>query len=285
MVLRSGFLVVALGLGLAGPVPLRAETVQAPRGGAEVSLSEALQIGAVIEVLREEGLAGAADIASGFGTGQGGAGWQASVEAIYDPVRMQQVFDDVLTARLAGAPEETALAIAFFTSDLGTRALKLEVEARQALLDPDTEAAARFHWEDMVAAHDPRVTALSRFAEINDLVDSNVSGALNSNLAFYQGLASAGGPLDELSEADILGMVAADEEATRASTTEWLFPFLALAYQPLSDEELQAYTDFSDSPAGRRVNAAMFEAFDRLFVQISRELGQAAGREMAGQDI
>lgn len=280
MVLRSVFLALALGLGSAVPFAVRAETVQAP-----AALADALQIDAVIAVLREEGLAGAADIASGFAQGQGGSGWNATVEAIYDPARMRAAFDEVLTARMAEAPDETAAAIAFFTSAIGARALELEVQARRALLDPDTTAAARFRWEDMVAAHDPRVGLIRDFAETNDLIESNVTSALNSNLAFYMGMAAAGGPLEALPEADILSMVAGDEEATRASTIDWLFPFLALAYEPLSDEDLRAYVAFSASPAGQKVNDAMSEAFDRLFIGISRDLGRAAGREMAGQDI
>ena len=62
-------------------------------------------------------------------------------------------------------------------------------------------------------------------------------------------------------------------------------PFLMLAYQPLSDQELDAYIAFSTTPAGQKANRAVFAAFDAMFVQVSKELGQSAGRLMAGQDI
>ena len=75
------------------------------------------------------------------------------------------------------------------------------------------------------------------------------------------------------------------ESDVRRDTTEWLFPFLMLAYQPLSDQELDAYIAFSTTPAGQKANRAVFAAFDAMFVQVSKELGQSAGRLMAGQDI
>lgn len=281
MLLRPLGLALMIGLSALAPAGLRAETAAA----AVPDLSAVLQLDAVVGVLREEGLAGAADIATGFADGEGGPGWHAAVERIYDPARMQQIVGQGLAAGMAGAPEAAAGARAFFSTPLGARVLQLEVAARRTLLDPDAEAAARYRWEDMQRADGARARLIRRFAEVNDLVEANVAGTMNSNLAFYQGLAVAGGPMDGLSEEDMLSMVRGDEDATRASTIEWLFPFLALAYEPLSDDELQRYIDFSDSAAGRKVNGAMFAAFDALFVGISRDLGRAAALEMAGQDI
>ncbi|MFN6953040.1 MAG: hypothetical protein ACK4NE_10675, partial [Albidovulum sp.] len=60
---------------------------------------------------------------------------------------------------------------------------------------------------------------------------------------------------------------------------------LALAYGPLTDEDLRAYLDYSRSPEGKRLNTALFAAFDAVFEPISRELGRAAGRQLLGQDI
>jgi hypothetical protein len=137
----------------------------------------------------------------------------------------------------------------------------------------------------MVAARDPRVAQLQALAEVADLVESNVAGSLNASLAFYSGMAEAGGPLAELSEEDILSLVSADEARTRAQTEGWLFPYLTLAYAPLSAEELARFTEFSASPAGQRLNAAMFAAYEQLFTAISHDLGLAAARELAGQDI
>lgn len=279
-------LVTALMIGTAvllpAQEPARAETAQA---GQVQALSDALLIGDVMAVLRDEGMANAAELSADFVAGNGSPAWDAAVSQIYDTARMRRDFDAALAEALAGQPQAVAAALAFFGTDPGARALRLEIDARRALLDPEAETAAGFAWEDMVRQGLPRARQIERFAEVNDLLESNVMGALNANLAFFHGMAEAGGPLAEMSESDLLAMVWESEAETRGSTAKWMFPFLALAYEPLSDAELDANIAFSETPEGQRVNAAIFAAFDRIFLQISRDLGRAAGREMVGQDI
>jgi hypothetical protein len=282
MAFRPLCVVIALAGGAVfGGAPVLAQQQGQPAAG----LSEVLQIRDMIGVLRDEGLADAAELAADFGPGGGSPGWHASVARIYDPVQMQALVEAGLAKAMAGKSDATARAIDFFGSAAGKRALQLETDARRALMDKDTEAAATLRWQEMVARDDPRVALIRRFAEVNDLIESNVSGAMNSSLAFYQGLAGTGGPFADMTETDILDLARGNEGETRATTEAWLFPFLALAYQPLSDAELRAYIDYSATPAGQQLNAAMFAAFDALFNSVSRDLGRAVGQEMAGQDI
>ena len=83
----------------------------------------------------------------------------------------------------------------------------------------------------------------------------------------------------------MLADVWSQESDIRAETEGWLYPFLALAYKPLSDADMQAYLTFSESEASRVMNAAMFAAFDEMFRDISRDLGRAAADMLSGQDI
>jgi hypothetical protein len=110
-------------------------------------------------------------------------------------------------------------------------------------------------------------------------------GALNANLSFLRGLADSGVEEFALPEADMLAQVWATEPEVRDEMVGWVFPFLTLAYQPLSDADLQAYIAFSKTPAGQRVNAAMFQAYDALFDEISHDLGRAFGLALQGDDI
>jgi hypothetical protein len=198
---------------------------------------------------------------------------------------MRTAFDTAFAKALGDDPTMTALATAFFNSDIGQRAMKLEIDARRAMLDSDIEAAAMQAYQNLTKENPARVALLEQFVTVNDLIESNVMGSLNSNLAFYRGLAAAGDEQFAMSESDMLNSVWAEEAKAREETVKWLFPFLALAYQPLSDADLQAYIDFSQTMAGRRVNAAMFVAFDAVFDDISQELGRAVARQMEGQDI
>ena len=94
--------------------------------------------------------------------------------------------------------------------------------------------------------------------------------------------AAGGAPRDE---GEMLAEVWGQEDQVRADTEAWLFPFLALAYQPLSDAELKAYVAFSASPEGQRLNRALFAGFDAVFEAVSADLGRAAGLELRGRDI
>lgn len=204
---------------------------------------------------------------------------------IYDTGRMETVFAQGFAQGIGQDTASMAQAAEFFTSDLGARILSLELEARRALLEDATEDAAKLEWSRIDAEDGTRAALLRQFADTNDLIESNVTGALNGNLAFFRGLAEGGAPGAAMPEGEMLSSVWAQEEAVRQQTQDWLFPYLALAYGPLEDAELQGYIDFSASPAGQALNRALFAAFAEVFDGISRSLGAAAALRMQGQDI
>lgn len=250
-----------------------------------VTLSRALMMAEVMAVLREEGLASGAALLADTASGAEDPVWRDTVSRIYDTTRMEEGFQTAMAKTLAGQPEVISTAIAFFGSELGQRALRLELEARRALVDKDVEATAGLVYEALAGENPARQAQLDRFVAANDLVESNVMGALNANLAFLRGMVAEGESAMVLSEAEMVEQVWASEPEVRAETETWLFPFLNLAYQPLTDAELQAYIDFSETAQGKALNAAMFQAFDKMFDTISHDLGRAFARQMQGQDI
>ena len=248
-------------------------------------LTQTLKIDALIAVLRTEGLANGKDMEADLFPGQGGGAWGVVLSRVYDTNRLHQIFDTALTKSLQDDPATQKAMRDFFGGRLGQHILALEIDARKTLLDDKaTEAAAQL-WGKALNANTPRAKQINRFAEINDLVESNVMGALNGNLAFYRGMNAVGAFKQPMPEDDMLAEVWSQEPDVRRDTTEWLFPFLMLAYQPLDDQELGKYIAFSETPAGKKANRAVFAAFDAMFAQVSKELGQSAGRLMAGQDI
>lgn len=275
------------------PAQAQSESQTQAQTGAEAAtlrpevaaLMQTMRIADIVALLREEGMDYGNKLEADMFPGAGGAGWQATIALIYDGARMEAVFGAALNAALDGQAEATAAAQDFFGSELGQTVLGLEIEARRALLDDAVEDAAKLAWEEMAAEGGPRVALLEEFVAANDLVESNVMGALNSNLAFYRGMAEGGAFGDEMTEDQMLSDTWAQEGEIRASTEGWIFPYLAMAYGPLSDTELQDYIDFSRSPAGQALNTALFAAFDDLFTPVSRALGLAAARQLQGQDI
>lgn len=285
-------LVAALPFGLT-PGVVRAEataaagaaTPSAEAVAAVDALLAALRIGDTVEILREEGMDYGRTLEADMFSGSVGSGWEAQVALIYDGARMGAAFREAMIRQMADDPAALADIRAFFEGDLGAKVVGLEIEARRAYLDDAAEEASKVAWAEAQAEETPRVAALERFVAVNDLVDSNVSGALNANLAFYQGMAESGAFGGEMTEEQMLSDVWAQEPEVRQSTTEWVYSYLNLSYGPLSDAELAEYIAFSESEAGQKLNRALFAAYDEVFTPISRALGVAVGRQMQGQDI
>jgi hypothetical protein len=251
------------------------------------ALGDALQMDTTLAIMQQEAVANAMDIAPALlGAGDHSA-WRSTITQIFDPKSARDLFDAGLGTSTLSA-QDVAQVIAFFQSPLGAQILTLENQARSQLLDQATEAAAQENWQALqnspLPAQAVRVQALRDIVRLNDLLSANVAAALNGNLAFYEGLSQAGA-LAGMTPADMLADVMAQEEQLRADTEDWLFPFLALAYAPLSADDLQAYLAFTQTPAAKALNSALFAAFDAMGSAQSRAMGLAAGQLMAGQDI
>lgn len=244
---------------------------------------DVLGLGEMLEIMREEGIGYGADLEQELFPGRGGDVWAGAVGAIYDTDRMETAIQAELDRRLGDG--EIAAILDFFGTETGARIIGYEIAARRALLDDAVEETASEDWQQLEADGDALWDQLVAFAEINDLVESNVAGALTSNYAFYTGLIDGGAFSFEMTEDQVLADVWSQEDSIREETVDWVYSFGALAYQPLSEAEFREYIDFAGTDAGQALNAALFAAFNDLFAGISRELGFGAARYVAGQDI
>ncbi len=204
------------------------------------TLYRALGLPEILAIMREEGMGYGLEIQSDLLEGRGGEEWPAIVNDIYWLERMQNTVRNRLDSELAA--NDLAPMIAFFTSPMGEKIVSLEVSGRRALLDESIEDASKEAAAKLLEDEGKRLELLDDFMIAADLVESNVVGALNSNFAFYQGLASGGALPEDMTDAEILADVWSQEEDIRVDTKEWLYSYLLLAYQPLEDDELQQYT-------------------------------------------
>ncbi|MEI4470581.1 hypothetical protein [Frigidibacter sp. MR17.24] len=250
----------------------------------EVARLEALiAVPELLDLTREEGASYAEDVEAELFPGKGGASWIEEVRGLYDPARTGPVFDAAFRDVLAG--RDTAPIAAFFGEGIGARAVPLEVSARRAMLDDDVEDDATLKAGNLMAARDPRFRSLGAFIEAGDLVEANVIGAMNANLAFWRGLSDGGAFPEPMAEEDMLDKVTAQVEDIRSETRDWLFAYFALAYAPLGEGELAGYTAFTASAPGQALNAAVFAGFDAVFTDVSYRMGLAAAQRIAGQDL
>lgn len=272
-------------IALSAPLFLAVSTADAQIATAQ-DVAAALRVPELMEVMRDEGVDYGKDLAGELFPDGSSTRWLDMVAAIYGAPAVRSRFDDVFAERLDTAPQDVPVILEFFRGDLGKRIVGLEIDARRAMLDPAAEEAARLSWSAMADDDRGRQRDLRRFAEVNDLIEENVAGTMNANLAFYHGLNDGGAFAgDRMDEDDILAEVRGQEPQVRRETEDWLMPYLALAYRPLSDAELDDYIAFSKSHAGQTLNAALFAAYGAVYAQISSELGRAAARVLAGQDI
>ena len=293
LAMNNPVVALCLALSLLAPLvagPVRAEAVAPTLPAAPLAeeqafaaLVEALDLDGVIAVMRDEGIKYGAELETDLFAQPIGAKWAERVSAIYDPARMRAVFVEKLQRELPA--EAVASMLEFFASDLGSRIIGLELSARRALLDPAVKEAADVLRDEMIAAKAPRLTLLREFAEIGDLIESNVAGAMNANYAFVNGLAEGGGFPYEMTQEQIVTDVWSQEQEIRTETEDWLYAYLGMAYQPLSDADLAAYMAVSATAEGKALNRALFVAFDVMFTGISRDLGLAAANYIAGQEI
>ena len=215
--------------------------------------------------------------------------WRARVERIYDPVKMQAEFVAALEPALAARPDVATDAAEFARSELGARVLRLEITAREALLEDAVDTLSRDALAEARAAEPgsalaARLDLVRARIAANNLVDLNVSLGLNSTYAYYSGMMAAAA-MPGLTEQDILPLVWSQEEAIRADVTDWIESYFLMAYHPLTDEELQDYVDYAASPLGDAFNRMMFGAFDEVFVSMSRRVGTSLAEMMRAQPL
>lgn len=246
-------------------------------------LSAVLRLDEVVEIMRLEGLDYGKTLEAQLFPGKGGAGWAAAVAGLYDATALKADFEKRLRAALPA--DQVPAMLAFFDSARGRRIVGLEIAARRALLSPAVQDGAKKQLAEMIARHDPKLAAITAFAEANDLVEQNVASTMNSDMAFYRGLVAGHADGFDMTEPQIVAEVGAQQASIRQDTEDWLFPFLALAYAPLGRDDLDAYTAFSKTAAGRALNGALFTAFGGTFGGISESLGRDAARYLSGSQL
>lgn len=237
----------------------------------------------ILQIMSAEGIASAAGMEADMFPQRGGAAWQAVVAGIYASDRLIEDFEAAVSVNDV-TPEVLADLEAFVRSDLGQRIVAGEVAARRAFLDPGVEDSAREMVEEAAETGDPRLEQYRRFIEINDLLERNVSGALNANFAFYRGLVDGNGLDVDMPESLMLSEVWGQEPELRADMVEWLYSYQFTAYSGLSEDDMDRYIAFGESEAGRVLNAQLFTAFEVVFERVSYELGTAAAGFMTGED-
>jgi hypothetical protein len=248
---------------------------------AERALFDALKQTKVLAIMSEEGIGYADQIAEDMLLGHVTEQWDAIIAEIYNPSRMEETAFAGFERALAGQDIDAMLA--FYSTDPGRQSVQLEIDARRAIAEPDIMDAATAAAID--AEGSPRYDQIVAYVEANDLIEKNISAALNDNYAFLMGLYDGGALDGQTSPESLISDVWAQEDEIRSSTSEWVYAFMMMAYQPLTDADLDTLIAFSQTEAGQGVNRALFDAFSALYEDISRTLGLQVAQMMMVSEL
>lgn len=240
-------------------------------------LLEVLGSDALIDVLREEFLEYGDTVGEAMLPDGGGAAWRDILERLYDRSLMQVRVRLAMEKSFGG--ENIAELITFYQSERGQRIVEAELAGRRYLLLEGAQEVAE------AACLEPpeRAEALLEFAHVNELLERNVAGTLNSDLAFYRGLIEGG--VFEMDEGDVLAEVQARVPEIRVSLEAWISAYLCAALGDLPEGDLAAYTAFSKTDEGAALNSAIFEGYGALSEDLSYAIGLAVSVQMFGEDL
>lgn len=241
-------------------------------------LAHAMKLDQVIELLIDEGMVYQRELEEDLLDGAGGPFFEAQVQKIYSHYWMK----DRLTEAFAGGmtKEQLDQAIVFFESDLGQTIVSLENSARQAFGDEAIEEMAREVYEN-ANQNGVFYDLVDEYIQANNLIDQNVQGSLSADYNFFLGLYG-----DTIAENEtVLDELLAQQETMTADTTTWLYSFLLLAYQPLTEAQMRENIAFSRTDTGQALNAALFVGFDEMFDGISFRLGEAVAQVLKSSDL
>ncbi len=280
----------ATALALLLAAPAFAQTAERPSAADAVTediraIHEALYLPELIAISVREGEEYGQNLAAQiFGPSPVPPEWTEIVSAIYDPAHMEAEILASLSASLE--PQDRAAIRSFLEAEPGRSLFARELAAREVMSDGEAEQAAREAAAVALASEEsPLLERLRRYAEANDLVETNVANAMNQNYAYMTGLMDGGALPGDMTEADILSDIWASEGQIRADTVEWLYAFLLEAYGDTPDADLEVLIAFSETPAGQALNRAVFQAFDQRYSDISRALGIAAARYLTTEAL
>ncbi|WP_380052074.1 DUF2059 domain-containing protein [Falsihalocynthiibacter sp. SS001] len=258
-------------------------SVSADRARDLEELADVLHIEEMVDILSDEGVRYGESLAEEMFGDQEYSEWTLELERIYEPSKMAETFREHFDPLMSD--QDVTEALAFFTSPLGMKVTQLEMTARTAISDPDVQAAGEDRLLGLMDANDPIISQLEEYIRVNDLIDMNVTGSMNESYAFLSALSDAGAMAVEMTEGEILESVWGDEPQIREDTTQWLMNYLAMSYSPLDEEEIDELIEFSRTSEGQSLNRALFQAFNEVYMDISRRMGRGAARFILSEDI
>ncbi|MCP5071724.1 MAG: hypothetical protein GY947_00305 [Rhodobacteraceae bacterium] len=169
----------------------------------------------------------------------------------------------------------------YFSDGLGRRVTDLEnaaqsVEGQAEMADIGMKLVAKLF--------DENPERLRQIKSMNDELDTEenaVAAAMNFGYALMVGMTSAQGKPSEMTDEEILNQLRQQEPALRSRIRESLMLSTAYTYRDLTNEDMDAYIGFLQSPVGRKlyqkVEGSRREIMRRLVLRFGQKVMERMG--------
>ena len=189
---------------------------------------------------------------------------------------LRKTVGDQLQATVSA--DDAATVLRWLSSDLGMRITALE---EVAMSDPEEAARMMEQGPSVLASLEPaRKQRLERLVKATDAAEGTATLIIDTSIGISRGMmmsipGAAAGSID-----DLKASVQAQKDRVVAALVPQIVAEYATMYRQLSDEELDRYMAFCESPTGRRFSAAGLHAVDTAMTEASVRLGQQMASEI-----
>lgn len=210
-------------------------------------------------------------------------GWRMAANQVF---RHDEIFAE-LVQRMAGRMTEGEVdeVLTFLASDVGRAVTRMEIEAQNPDIAEAVDMAGAQIVEDLKSADPDRIAAYRHMLDAIDAVESGVTTALNMNFAVLSGMAASGRMSYQLSEGEILTLLAGQQEEIRTNIETSALENAAFTYRDLSDGDLNAYTDFLTSDVGAKLYRVMNGIADEIMAERGRAFGKRILELQGSQEL
>jgi hypothetical protein len=198
---------------------------------------------------------------------------QAAIGVAFAADRLRSAARKEFTDALGAGEVDDVLG--WLSTDLGKRATRLEEESGEM------EAAKRMEREApalLAALPASRVERFEKFVRLTRAGESMASSLINVMTAVVYGMALATPPSDTSLADTVRERLESQRPQLVAKYTKEAVLQFAYTYRTFSDEEIDRYIAFAETPSGRKYHDASFKLLDEVFARGSLEMGREIGR-------
>lgn len=197
--------------------------------------------------------------------------WQDAARQHLDYLAIFDLAAREVSASMTDA--EIAELLAVYGSPFARRVTALEDQTHLANQDAEATARGRALFAQIVRTDPDRMRILQRFLDASGIVEASLERRMNSHFALFSAMMAADPLSAVLSDAEIWDRIEARAPRLRFEIIENSYVFAAIAYEPLSNEELVRFVEILERDTTRKLYTVIRWAFSTENAHQMRAMG------------